>query len=314
MAAAAALAAAPGQAQGQWLLNRWEVEVDTGVQFNQRYGGPSGRCTGAGALNPITLATTDDCRPGLDNSLQEALLGLDSSDELSTFQQNVSTHYRTGQTAGVRLGVDITRRVQIEFRYSYGRSNMAFDSRFYRAALEAVRRLDPAAIAPVQAVIVSEGQPQGHLKYYQWDLVYHLRDRDAHKLVPYVMGGAGFFRMGNGPSFEVLTLDSDGSLSGGGPGTPLIQTRVDSDADTAFAFSFGVGAKYYFTRHLGVRLEARNSVAFPSFHHRFSSQAVSNFIAGSPGQPGPLISPSGTVSQNDQFNSIDLKAGFLVRF
>ncbi len=306
-------AAAPAQGQ-HWLLNRWEIEVDYGIQFNHRYGGPNIRCQGAGAVNPINNSTTDDCRAGLNNSLQEQFLGLDASDQLSAFQQNISVHYNTGQTAGIRLGVDVTKRAQIEFRYSYGRPNMAFDSRFYQPALDAVRNLNPAAIAPVQVMITGEGRPQGHLKFYQWDLVYHLRDRDEHKLVPYVMGGAGLFRMGNGPFFEILTLDSDGSISGSDPGTPLILTSAASGVSGGFAFSFGGGVKYYFTRHLGMRFEGRNSVTFPTLHHEFSSKAVSNFIGGNVNEPGPFIAPSGTVTQKNRFNSVDLKVGFLVRF
>ncbi len=312
---AALWATAPAQAQRKhWLLDRWEIEVDYGIQFNQRYGGANISCAGSGAVNPINGSTTDNCRSGLDNSLQEQFLGLDASDQLSAFQQNTSTHYNTGQTAGIRLGIDITQRAAIEFRYSYGRPNMDFDSRLYQAALDAVRNLDPVAIAPVQVLITGEGRPQGHLKFYQWDLVYHLRDRDEHKLVPYIMGGAGFFRMGNGPFFEILTLDSDGSISGGGPGTPLILTRAASGVSGGFAFSFGMGAKYYFTRHLGMRFEGRNSVTFPTLHHQFTSQAVSNFVGGNPNEPGPLIAPTGTVTQNNRFNSIELKMGFLVRF
>lgn len=314
VALVAGFAAAPGRAQRHRLLDRWEIEFDAGVQFNQRYGGADIDCIGAGLLNPLTMSTTDDCRAGLNNNLQEQFLGLDGSDALSAFQQNASVHYNRGLTAGVRLGFDLTSRLQIEFRYSYGRPNMSFDARFYRAARDAIQALNPAAIAPVTVSLESEGRPEGHLKFYQWDLVYHFRDRKEHKLVPYMMGGAGFFRMGNGPTFHVLTLDSDGSISGGGLGTPLILTRVATGVDTTFACSFGVGTKYYFTRHLGMRLELRNSLTFPRFEHSFSSKAVSNFLGGQPTLEGPFIAPTGTVTQKNNFNSVDLKAGFIFRF
>jgi hypothetical protein len=314
--AAVLLAAAPAQAQAKrhWLWDRWEAEFEYGFQFNGRYGGADLQCVGAGAVNPISGSTAEDCNAGLNNSLQEQFLGLDATDALSDFQQNASVHYNSGQAAGVRLGFFVTNRVAVEFRYSYGRANLAFDRARYRAALDALRSIDSGAIDPVQLVILDEGRPKGHLKFYQWDVVYHFGDHLQDKLVPYVMGGAGIYRMGNGPAFEILTLDGDGSVSGGGPGTPLIHTVVASDPAGGFSWSFGGGVKYYFGRWVGTRLELRNSFTYPRFHHVFLSETVSDFTNGNPGNPGGPIAPTGTVTQRNNFNSVDFKAGFIFRF
>jgi len=120
--------------------------------------------------------------------------------------------------------------------------------------------------------------------------------------------------MGNGPALEFLTLDRDGSVSGGGAGTPLIHTAVATGAGGGFDFTYGAGVKHYFNRWVGARLELRNSITFPHLDHHFTSEGVSDFVNGNPGQPGGLLAPTGIVRQSNTFISFDFKAGFIFRF
>jgi opacity protein-like surface antigen len=67
------------------------------------------------------------------------------------------------------------------------------------------------------------------LDMYQWGFNFAIRDPEK-KLVPYFVGGLGFtnFRSGGNLPF-----------------------------DNRFSYNLGVGAKYFFSRHVGVRLEGR---------------------------------------------------------
>jgi len=66
---------------------------------------------------------------------------------------------------------------------------------------------------------------------YQFDLLYEFLPPEA-KLKPFVVAGLGFRH-----------FSTNGTLS----------------FDNRFSYNFGGGVKYFFTRHVGVRLEARYS-------------------------------------------------------
>lgn len=70
------------------------------------------------------------------------------------------------------------------------------------------------------------------LDMYQWGLLVALRDPDA-KLVPFIAGGLGFTHYGT--------------------------NQVELGFSNRFSYNIGGGVKYFFSRHFGLRLEARYS-------------------------------------------------------
>lgn len=81
--------------------------------------------------------------------------------------------------------------------------------------------------------VTGQTTPAGNVNVdvYQWSLLYPFRDRSA-KLRPYIAGGIGFTHWGTSV-----------------PGTLPFTNNV--------SFNLGGGAKYFFARHYGVRVDFR---------------------------------------------------------
>ncbi|GAC1647937.1 MAG: hypothetical protein NVS9B15_06550 [Acidobacteriaceae bacterium] len=80
---------------------------------------------------------------------------------------------------------------------------------------------------------------------YQFGVLFHLLD-STRKLRPYIAGGVGFTHTVRADTPFTSASNNPDFIPASGGGT-----------DTAFAFNLGAGAKFYATRHIGLRLDGR---------------------------------------------------------
>ncbi|MFQ5926787.1 MAG: outer membrane beta-barrel protein, partial [Terriglobia bacterium] len=256
----------------------------------------------AGTTDPIFGFSNTDCKPGPFNVVESQLIfSVLEPAPVSEFEQSAHVNFLPGFQGGARIGVDVTPHWQVEFTYDYATSNLQFDGPARDQALNLISTSETVARGFLAVQVLDAGEPRGRIITYQWNVNYHFRESGT--IVPFVGGGAGFMHFGNGPNFNVVATDVP-------PTFFIVQTTVSTDSDTAFAFNFGAGVKFYPHRHFGIRLEARNYISFPEFEHTFETLDLGGLF----GPPGGQIPTTGTVEQDNTFNHLVLKAGVFVRW
>lgn len=121
---------------------------------------------------------------------------------------------------------------------------------------------------------------------YQFGALFHIFD-SSHKLRPYVAGGVGFTHTSNSSTAKASALEN-----------PFFIPSSGNNSDTAFSFNIGGGAKYYITKHFGLRGDLRFLPTYAS--------STEGLVCGGFG------CSNGT--QRNFFKRVNLAGGVVIRF
>jgi hypothetical protein len=187
--------------------------------------------------------------------------------------------------AGVRVSGDVSPRFSLEYTFEASQAdNFRFNSTFTDTTL-------PAAQTAIPTLTIRRFERDaGRILLHHGNLVFHAYD--SGRFVPYLTGGLTVIQYGEGPLIDAIdTAAGDFAVFD----YPRRHTKVGGNV--------GGGIKYYATRHVGVRGDAR-FVLTPS---RFTqSGAVS--IGGVP------FGPDVTQRQRGLYSNIHFSFGIFGRF
>lgn len=206
-----------------------------------------------------------------------------------------------GLLAGLHVGVDINPRVQLEFIFLYGATELAFtNTELVDLAFEGFCGGDKGCGSNSGRIFreLDKGEPRGNQRTYLVNANYHLRT--TGRVVPYIGGGLGWIDWVDGPT-AFIVADADGKI------TSFMKSSSD---ETAFALDFAGGVKLYASRNFGARFEVMNTISFLNLDHTFQTIDVS----GEQGTPGAVFPVSGTLEQEFVVNQIIFTGGVFWRF
>ncbi|MGH9777299.1 MAG: hypothetical protein ACRD5I_02705 [Candidatus Acidiferrales bacterium] len=187
--------------------------------------------------------------------------------------------------AGLRVSADVSPRFSLEYTFDASQGdNFRFDKTFTDTTL-------PAAQAAMPTLVIRRFRSDsGRILLHHGNLVFHTRE--TGKLVPYLTGGFTVIQYGEGPFIDVLDT-----------ATGDFAVFDYPQRHTKFGGNVGGGLKYYATRHVGVRGDAR-FVLTPS---RFTQRGAVS-IAGVP------FGPDVTQIQSSLYSNIHFSFGVFGRF
>jgi len=189
---------------------------------------------------------------------------------------------------GLRISGDVSPRFSLEYTFEMSQGdNFRFNSDYLNTVL-------PERLAAVPALRVRRlREDSGRILLHHANLVFHTRE--TGKLIPYVTGGLTVIQYGEGPLID-LHFD-DASDETDVFGYEHRHTKVGGNV--------GGGIKYYATRHIGVRGDAR-FVLTPS---RFTQRGA----ILRPVFP-PSFGPDVTQTQRGLYSNLHLSFGIFGRF
>ena len=191
---------------------------------------------------------------------------------------------------GLRVSGDVSPRFSLEYTFEMSQGD---NFRFNRDYINTVL---PERLAAVPALTVRRlRDDSGHILVHHGNLVFHTRE--SGKLIPYVTGGLTVIQYGEGPLIDLFF--TDGSNESDVFGYENRHTKVGGN--------IGGGLKYYATRHIGVRGDAR-FVLTPS---RFTQRGA---IIRPTGAPTDTFGPDVTQTQRGLYSNIHFSFGVFGRF
>jgi opacity protein-like surface antigen len=185
---------------------------------------------------------------------------------------------------GLRISGDFSPRWSLEYTFDVSQGD---NFRFQRGYLETT--VPAAAVLVPGQVIRRLREDSGRILLHHANVVFHTRD--SGKLVPYLTGGLTVIQYGEGP---LIDFQDTGSGQFGVFDYPERHTKVGGN--------LGGGVKYYATRHVGVRVDAR-FVLTPS---RFTQRGATNVGAG--------FGPDVTQIQTGLYSNLHISFGLFGRF
>ncbi len=187
--------------------------------------------------------------------------------------------------AGLRVSGDVSPRFSLEYTFEISQDdNFRFDKTFTDTTL-------PAAQAAIPTLVIRRfRRDSGRIFLHHGNVVFH--SRDSGRLIPYVTGGLTVIQYGEGPLIDFLdTATGDFAVFD----YPRRHTKVGGNV--------GGGLKYYATRHVGVRGDAR-FVLTPS---RFTQSGAARVS-------GVSFGPDVTQTQRGLYSNIHFSFGVFGRF
>jgi len=186
--------------------------------------------------------------------------------------------------AGLRVSGDVSPRFSLEYTFDASQSdNFRFNRQFTDT--------DLPAVATAFDLTVRRLEDRGRILLHHGNLVFHTRE--TGKLVPYATGGFTVIQYGEGPVVDWIQQASQQAF------VASYERR-----HTKFGGNVGGGLKYYATRHVGVRGDAR-FVLTPS---RFTQRGA--FINSGGDEFGPDV----TQTQRGLYSNIHFSFGVFGRF
>ncbi|MGH9787356.1 MAG: hypothetical protein ACRD4U_01465 [Candidatus Acidiferrales bacterium] len=154
---------------------------------------------------------------------------------------------------GLRISGDVSPRFSLEYTFEMSQDdNFRFDRNYTDTVL-------PAAQAALPTLSITRfRRDKGHILLHHGNLVFHTRE--TGKLIPYVTGGLTVIQYGEGP---IINFSDTASTDFGAFGYENRHTKVGGNV--------GGGLKYYATRHVGVRGDARFVLTPSRFTQRGSA-------------------------------------------
>lgn len=186
---------------------------------------------------------------------------------------------------GLRISGDVSPRFSLEYTFEMTQGdNFRFDQTFTDTTL-------PAAQAAIPTLSIRRfRRDSGRILLHHGNLVFHTRD--SGKLIPYLTGGLTVIQYGEGPLIDAVdTATGDFAVFD----YPRRHTKVGGN--------IGAGLKYYATRHVGVRADAR-FVLTPS---RFTQRGVVSV-------GGAVFGPEVPQIQSDLYSNLHFSFGLFGRF
>ncbi|MFQ5926039.1 MAG: hypothetical protein ACE5MH_01245 [Terriglobia bacterium] len=196
----------------------------------------------------------------------------------------------SGFQFGLRLGVDLGAKFQLEFTWDHVLADLAFEEAS-RLLTSLNDEIDD------RAAILDAGTPRGQLNIYQINLNYHTRA--TGRVIPYLGAGVGWVQFRNPPVYSFAGNFDQEDLG-----------RVRLDDDTAPAFNFGGGVKIFpGSEHWGFRLDIRQLFSFYEGVHEIRS--IEEFFSSPPGTVEPV---SADFDQKSIFSHLMVTVGVFARF
>jgi len=187
--------------------------------------------------------------------------------------------------AGLRAGADVSPRFSLEYTFEMSQDdNFRFNSAYTDTVI-------PAAQVALPTLTVRRfRRDDGHILLHHGNLVFHTRE--SGKLIPYVTGGLTVIQYGEGPLIDFLDTGA------GDFGVASYEHR-----HTKVGGNIGGGIKYYATRHVGMRGDAR-FVLTPS---RFTQRGAADV-------GGAVFGPDVTQTQRGLYSNLHISFGVFGRF
>jgi len=187
--------------------------------------------------------------------------------------------------AGLRISGDVSPRFSLEYTFEASQDdNFRFDKTFTDTTL-------PAAQAAIPTLVIRRFRgDSGRILLHHGNVVFHTRE--SGKLIPYVTGGLTVIQYGEGPLIDAIDT-----------ATGDFAVFEYPQRHTKFGGNVGGGLKYYATRHVGVRGDAR-FVLTPS---RFTQRGAVS-VGGVP------FGPDVTQTQRGLYSNLHLSFGIFGRF
>jgi hypothetical protein len=189
--------------------------------------------------------------------------------------------------AGLRISGDFSPRWSLEYTFEMSQGDN------FRANREYTDTVVPAALAAIPTLSIRRvREDSGRILLHHANVVFHTRE--SGKLVPYLTGGLTVIQYGEGPMIDLFESVGDTSIVFDYPNR---HTKVGGN--------LGGGIKYYATRHVGVRADARFVLA-PS---RFTQRGFVNSTVGM-----VTFGPDVTQIQSGLYSNVHISFGVFGRF
>jgi opacity protein-like surface antigen len=297
--------------------DRWEVGGDFGFVHGGLLGSTRTKCLSApGLLAGDGVTTFDGCDLSQDLTHEDNFNGLYADKliaNLPGFLTSGGIKPGNGWGLGARVGFNLTPHWTVEgiYRWSAAKNSWTNLNELNNALVSfySLNNSNDGTGAPTRSVTFlgknnkNDGTPAGNQQAFLFNLDYNMQPNN--RFVPYIGAGLGAQSWYGGPTV-ILRQDLTGAFNG------VVADYVKkTNQETGFAFDAVLGAKYYMSRHTGLRFEAMDLLSFQDFTHQFKSIDESGTRFGVPGQLAPN---SGTLKQDGHVNQIHVTAGFFVTF
>lgn len=274
--------------------DHWELSFNFGGVHGSRNGHQASTCT---------PSVTDGCNA--DNLLSHDLL---TGGVIPTRLQPTLPHFLTqgtfkpgdGWTTGLRLAYNFTPSWDVSFIWNVAGTGSRLEN---QNLLDQTQQGFYAGFTggstprSFDFINGADGQPRGNQSMYLFNV-----DRNFHvtrRFVPYIGAGLGLEQWNNNPQVQIHT-----DLSGSG--TPNVADFAKTIKNQmGFAADIAGGAKFYLTRHFGVRADVMNVWSFNTFKSNFESIDTSGLY----GTPGAIVPVSGVTKQDANFQQLVATAG-----
>ncbi|HEX4804109.1 MAG TPA: hypothetical protein VFV14_11385, partial [Myxococcaceae bacterium] len=282
--------------------DHWELSWTFGGVHGRDLGQGQYHCTSAltnGCLyNDLTLYA-DQNRGG--TGVYERM----QLDALPNYLANGYVKPGDGWATGGRLAYSFNPSWDLAFVWNLAGTGSHFSNQpLFDTALAEFYRADDNAVPAKAATALGghDGRASGTESMYLFNV-----DRNFHvsrRFVPYIGAGLGWVSWNNGPNTQ-YRFDRSGA------GTPNVYDVFKTARnENLFAIDLGGGAKYYLTRHFGVRADVMDVFSFGDFRTDFGTVDTSGHI----GPAGALVPVSGRVSGDARYSQIVTQAGVFWSF
>src|SRR4051812_18354429 len=272
--------------------DRWEL--------SWTFGGVHGRDLGQGQYR-CTPGVTNGCLYNDLNLIADGGTSVFPGAAMDALPQYLATGYTKpgdGWGTGARIAYNFSPNWDVAFIWNLSGTGSHFNNeRLFDTALAEFYRGEGDSNKKAFVLGGHDGQSSGTQSTYliNFDRNFHV----TRRFVPYVGAGLGWVSWNGGPNTQER-FDRSGSGTEG-----VADFFKSARNENAFAFDLGGGAKYYLTRHFGIRADVMDVFSFGDFRTDFGAVDTSGLY----GTPGALFPVAGKLTGAAHYSQIVTQAG-----